>query len=121
MSKGSVLGPLLFLIYINDLETDIKSNAKFFADGTMLFSIVKHPVLSANDLNHDLNIIHQWKMEFNPDPTKQVAEVLFSCEKSSPRHPDLIFNGTIVTRNNEQKHFSYLNQSYHLRSLMKKS
>ena len=47
----------------------------------MLFSIVKDPVISANNLNHDLNILRQWKMEFNPDPTKQAVEVLFSYEK----------------------------------------
>ena len=35
--QGSVLGPLLFLVYINDLERNIKSNIKFFADDTMLF------------------------------------------------------------------------------------
>ena len=39
--QGSVLGPLLYLIYINDLERNIKSNVKFFADDTMLFSICK--------------------------------------------------------------------------------
>ena len=86
LPQGSVLGPLLFLIYINDLVNNIKSNITFFADDTMLFSIVKYPVLSADDLNHDLDIIfqwaHQWKMEFNPDPTKQATEVLFSCKKS---------------------------------------
>ena len=56
--QGSLLDPMLFLIYINDLERNIKSNIKFMADGTMLFSIVKDPVISANDLNHDLDIIH---------------------------------------------------------------
>ena len=39
--QGSVLGPILFLICINDLEKNIKSNIKFFADDIMLFSIVK--------------------------------------------------------------------------------
>ena len=58
--QGSVLGPLLFFIYINDLERDIISNTKFFADDTMLFSIVKVPVISANDSNHGLNIVHRW-------------------------------------------------------------
>ena len=64
--QGSVLGPLLFLVYINDLERNFKSNIKFFADDTMLFSIVENPVTSSNDLNHALDMIyqwaHQWKM-----------------------------------------------------------
>ena len=110
--QGSVLGPLLFLIYINDLERNIKSNIKFFADDTMLFSIVTDPAISANDLSHDRDIIHQWahqwKMQFNPDRNKQATEVLFSCKKSSPNHPQLIFNGTAVTKVNEQKHLALI-------------
>ena len=60
---------------MNDLERNIKSNIKFFADDTMLFSVVKGPLISA--------------MEFNPDPTKQATEVLFSCKKSSVSHTQL--------------------------------
>ena len=92
--QGSVLGPLLFLIYINDLERNIKSNNIFVTDDTMLFSIVIDPEISANELNHDLDIIHkwayQWKLEFNPDPTKQANEVLFSCKKSVPNNPHIV-------------------------------
>ena len=58
--QGSVLGPPLFLVYINDLESNIESNIMLFADDTMLFSIVKNPEMSANDLNHDLHVIRQW-------------------------------------------------------------
>ena len=94
------------------LKKNIKSNIKFFADDTMLFSIVKDPVLSADDLNHDLDIIyqwaHRWKMEFNPDPTKQATEVLFSYKKASPSHPQLISNGIIVKKVSEQKHSSLI-------------
>ena len=72
--QGSILGPLLFLIYFNDLLNDLKSNAKLFADDTSLFTIEKDKKESANILNNDLLLIsrwaYNWKMLFNPDPTK---------------------------------------------------
>ena len=106
--QGSVFGPLLFLIYINDLEKNIKSNVIFFANDTMLFSVVNNPAISANELNRDLKIIsqwaYQWKMKFNPDLSKQATELLFSCKKNSPNHPSLFFNKSVVTKVKEQKH-----------------
>ena len=110
--QGSVLGPLLFLIYINDLEKNIKYNIKFFADDTMLFSVVKKPDISAPDLNLDLDTInkwaHQWKLEFNPDPSKQATEVLFSCKKKPPPHPPIFFSGIAVAKVEEQKHLGLI-------------
>ena len=110
--QGSVLGPLLFLVYINDLEMNVKSKIKFFADDTMLFSIVENPLISAQELNHDLKLIHQWahqwKLEFNPDPSKQATEMLFSCKKRSPAHPPLLFNGSVVANVKEQKHLGLI-------------
>ena len=58
--QGSVLGPLLFLIYINDLPHDMSLICKMFADDTSLFSKVKGSSLSLSDLNYDLETINQW-------------------------------------------------------------
>ena len=67
--QGSVLGPLFFLIYINDLPDGSKSNVKLFADDTFLFSVVKNKEESASDLSNDLDMISKWiynrKMSFN--------------------------------------------------------
>ena len=80
--QGSVLGLLLFLIYINDLEKGIKSKINFFTDDTSLFSTVTDPTLTASELNHALKLIEQWaylwKMSFNPN--KQAIEVLVSIK-----------------------------------------
>ena len=104
--QGSVLGPLL--IFINDLEKNIKCHVKFFADDTSLFSIVRDPHTTAEDLNHDLDLINswatQWKMSFNPDPTKPAEEILFSVKRKSPVHPPLYFNGSLVKQVPEHKH-----------------
>ena len=110
--QGSILGPLLFLIYINDLEENIKSQIRFFADDTMLYSIVRNPTTTANELNQDLETIrkwaHQWKLEFNPDPTKQATELLFSIKRKPSTHPPLHFNGSVVMEVVEQKHLGVI-------------
>ena len=52
--QGSILGLLLFLIYINYLSDNLASNPKLFADDTSLFSVVKNVGASNIDLNNDL-------------------------------------------------------------------
>ena len=57
--RGSILGPLFFLVYINDLAVGLKCNVKLFADDTSLFTVVEDANTAANDMNHDLDLINQ--------------------------------------------------------------
>ena len=111
--QGSILGPLLFLIYINDLSNGVSSNCKLFADDTSLFSVVNDIKSSAATLRNDLSVISnwafQWKMIFNPDLTKQAQEVIFSRKTKKLLHPCLSFNDIL------SKNWAYcvdLNQSF---------
>ena len=74
--RGSILGPSLLLIYINNLSNGKFSNSKLFADDKSLFSVVNDTKLTTATLRNDLTVISNWlfqsKMAFNPDLTKQV-------------------------------------------------
>ena len=58
--QDSVLGSILFLIYMNDLPDGIKSICKILADDTSLFSKVKDKNCSTVELNNDLKILSTW-------------------------------------------------------------
>ena len=110
--QSSVLGPLLFLIYIHDLPNGIESICKIFADDTSLFSEVKDATVSHTQLNNDLNKISklafQWKMLFNPDPSKQAIEICFSHKRDNVSYPSLVFNDSKVQLANSQKHLGLI-------------
>ena len=98
--QGSILGTLLFLVYTNDLST-----GRLFADDTSRFSVVHDRNTSADEFHDNLLKIRwacQWKMSFNPDPSKEAQEIIFSCKIKKPNHPELIFNNIWVNQTSYQ-------------------
>ena len=126
--QGSILGPLLFLVYINDITEVISSDIRIFADDTFIFRTADSD--STRLLNNDLEKITDWawtwKMLFNPDISKQAVEVIFSNKKDTSVHPPLIFNGIPVKLVKETKHLGMIldsNLSYksHLENKLAKA
>ena len=124
------MGPLLFLIYINDLAQNLRCKVKLFADDTSLFTTVQDPQTAAIDMNHDLDLItswaNKWRMSFNPDRSKQAVELIFSRTNTKTKHPVLLFNKTPVSAVLQHKHLgmildSKLSFSAHIQAAIAKA
>lgn len=94
--QGTVLGPLLFLAFINDLPECTTSETRLFADDALLF----RPIRSAKDeslLQQDLNSLAEWEdkwqMRFNP----QKCQVVHVCtNKRYQRRPTYTLHGHVL-------------------------
>ena len=104
--QGSVLGPLLFLIYINDI-TNVTENSdvRLFADDTILYLLVDNPVANAQALNTDLKNVSKWASEwlinFSPHKTKTMV---VSRKRKAVHYPPLNMNGTMLQEVQSHKH-----------------
>ncbi len=104
MPQGSVLGPLLFLIYINDIADDIQCLVRLFADDSSLMysSNDKHDI--EQRLNSDLDVLNQWAnswlINFNPQKT----EFMIFSFRHDNTPIDLVFNNQHIQCVDSHKH-----------------
>ena len=98
-------------------------------DDTSLFSAAQSIKSTAIDLNSDLSKISdwafQWKMNFNPDPNKQVQEVIFNRKINKINHPLLLFNQNLVKSSSSQNHLGMvldtkLDLNLHIKNVQRK-
>ena len=102
--QGSRLGPLLFIIYINDIIDGLESEILIFADDCSLIASGKDPTETTEKINRDLNRISiwakKWKVTFNAGKSK---DLIFSS-KVLNNSPALIFDDNVIERVNTHRH-----------------
>ena len=90
------------------MPNGLQSKSKLFADNTFIFSTVQDITTSTLSVSNDLTKISEWavhwKINFNPDPSKQAQNLLFSRKTSSKPYPSLNFNDNPMHQVQLQKH-----------------
>ena len=103
--QGSVLGPLLFLIFINDIDVGVLSEMRMFADDTMMFDVAQNISTSVSKINNDLNTLstwaHQWRVTFNPEKT---VYMVYSRSGKHVEHDPIVFSGVNIKQVTFHKH-----------------
>ena len=124
--QGTVLGPLLFLIYINDLHDCVMSRVRLFADDCLIYREI-HNLEDQLALQKDLDILEQWAnkwgMQFNPAKCN-----ILSISRSTLLHRFCSLCGTVgLLQNVDEARYLGINLSKdlqwgnHIQSIVAKS
>ena len=92
--QGSVLGPILFLAYINDLPDQVKSRVRLFADDTAIYLAISSEGESIT-LQNDLHILEKWEQRWDTSFNPSKCQVLHITGAKCPIQTKYILHDTI--------------------------
>ena len=105
--QGSVLGPIMFLVYINDMKDDLQSSLSLFADDNLMHISSNGDDINKNILNSDLGILKtwagQWLIKFSVEKTKSMF-----VRYQGNTVDKLIFNNHDLDNVSEYKHLGVI-------------
>ena len=93
--QGSVLGPILFLIYINDLPDSIKSKVPLFAEDTAIYLAVSS-LQDAQILQQDLDHLNKWELEWDMECNSGKCVVLHVTRSRTPIPSQYLLHGQVL-------------------------
>ena len=103
--QGSILGPLLFLVFINDIVLNINSKIYIFADDTSIMRQITNPITDFEILNQDLTTLNNWAMRWRVNFNAAKTEyMIFTNKHQTPKYPALYLGNTIIKQVNEHTH-----------------
>lgn len=106
--QGSVLGPYLFLVYLNDIPKQPRTHLACFADDTASFSSSNDTELSVGRLQLSLNLLSEffkkWKLKLNEAKT----EAIIFTRKRQPPKTQLILNDHKIPWSNTVKYLGVI-------------
>ena len=122
VAQGSVIGPILFLLYINDLPDRMKCSIRMFADDVVIYTNVMGGIGSSSKLQEDLNMLirwcEEWKMSVNVKKCAimrmsrnkcAVTPAYYLCNSVIPVVNEFKYLGVIISNTGSwQKHVDYV-------------
>ena len=123
--KVSVIAPIIFLIYINDLPNNLKSTVRLFADKTIIYMTTSNDT-DAKVLQQDLDKLAKWEetwqMEFHP----QKCSELHMTRSLNPTYKQYTLHGYILVKEDNAKYLGLvinetLSWNNHIRDVTKRA